>query len=97
MDLGDVGTFFGDISNSFSTAFKAVNAPSSTPVAGAAVPGRPGYVYGPGGSIMAVNPATGGVLPPVNSLVTTGASTSTVLLIAGVAVLGVAFILALRR
>lgn len=97
MDLGDVGGFFGDISNAFSTSFKAVTAPASLPVQGAGVPGRPGYVYGPGGSILAVNPATGGVLPPVNSLVTTGASTSTVLLVAGIAVLGLAFILSLRK
>lgn len=97
MDIGDLGTFFGDISSAFATSFKAVNTPTSLPVQGAGVPGRPGYVYGPGGSILAVNPASGGVLPPVNSLVTTGASTSTVLLVAGVAVLGLAFILSLRK
>ncbi len=97
MDLGDIGSFFGDISNSFSTSFKAVNAPSSVPVAGAGVPGRPGFVYGPGGSIQAVNPATGGLLPPVNSGVVAGISTTTLLLIGGVGVLAVAFLMSVRR
>jgi len=94
-DLGDISSFFSSITNDFSTAFKTVNAPTTTPVAGSAVPGRPGYVYGPGGSIQAISPASG--LPVVNSVPATGTNWSIVLLIgAGVALL-LAFALSVGR
>lgn len=84
-DLSDLTDFVNSISGDFASSFKAVNAPSSTPVPGASVPGRPGYVYGQGGSIYPVNPATG--LPVVNSTPVGGTSTGTILLIVAVAVL----------
>lgn len=94
-DLGDIGNFINTIGTNFTSAFKAVNQPSAVSV-GTAVPGRPGYVYGPGGSIQAVNPATGGLLPPINSGVA-GSSVSTVLIVAALGILGLAFFLAVRK
>lgn len=91
-DLSDLTDFVNSISGDFASSFKAVNAPSSTPVPGASVPGRPGYVYGQGGSIYPVNPATG--LPVVNSTPVGGTSSSTILLLIAVAVLVTAFIFA---
>src|SRR6267142_4604273 len=96
-DLGDVEGLINSVSGGFSSAYKAVNSPSSVPVQGTGVPGRPGFVYGPGGSIQAVNPATGGLLPPVNSTPTTGVTISTGLIIAAVGILGLAFFLAVRK
>lgn len=91
-DLSDITDFVNSISGDFASSFKAVNAPSSTPVPGAAVPGRPGYVYGAGGAIYPVNPATG--LPVVNSTPVGGTSSSTIFLLIAVAVLVTAFIFA---
>jgi LPXTG-motif cell wall-anchored protein len=95
-DLGDIDSLINSIGSNFNSAFKTVNAPTSVPIAGAQVPGRPGYVYGPGGSIQAVNPATGGLLPPINSGVF-GTNSNTFLLLAGVGVLALAFFMAVRK
>ena len=95
MDLGDVGSFLSGITNDVTSAFKTFNAPTSTPLPGAAVPGRPGYVYGAGGAIFPVNPATG--LPVTNSTPVGGTSKTTLILIALIGILGGAFLFSFRK
>jgi LPXTG-motif cell wall-anchored protein len=95
-DLSDIGDFLTGITSDIVSADKTFTSPSQVPVPGAAVPGRPGYVYGAGGAIFPVSPSTG--LPVVNSsLTSTGVSTTTVVLLLGVAVLGVAFFVSVRK
>ena len=96
-DLSDIGSFVNGIAGDIFTGYKTFNTPSSTPVPGAPVPGRPGFVYGPGGSIAAVNPATGGVLPAINSVQISPTNWTVVAVVVGVFGLIVAFMLSLGR
>src|SRR5258708_15082010 len=91
-DLSDIGSFVNGIAGDIFTGYKTFNTPSSTPVPGAPVPGRPGFVYGPGGSIAAVNPATGGVLPAINSVPISPTNWTVVAVGLGIAGLAIAFL-----
>lgn len=94
--LGDLGNFIDSISTDVTSVYRSVTQPGTSVTPGTAIPGRPGYVYGPGGSVQAINPATGGLLPAVNSGVV-GQQSGTVLLIVGVIALFVAFVLSARH
>lgn len=96
-DLSDIGSFLNGLSTDIFNGYKTFNAPSSMPVTGSPVPGRPGFVYGPGGSIAAVNPATGGALPPINSVPVSPTNWTVVAVVVGTFGLVLAFMFSVGR
>lgn len=97
MDLGGISNFLNTITADVTSAYKTFTSPSQVPIPGSQVPGRPGFVYGFGGSIQPVNPATGGLLPPVNSGVGGTPTMTTIILVAALGLLGLAFLLSIRK